>query len=284
MTTTNYLIRTMSRNDLELVSSWTKAESWNPGANDITPFQIADPEGFFVGVLDGKPVASISAVKYSSDYSFIGLFIVLPEYRGKHLGFDGLWKHALKRLSTCKTVGLDGVLAQQENYKRSGFVLAHPTIRYSGKTVHEKTHLPMTDLRIVPFEQWAAYDNTIFPSPRPSFLAAWLTIHEHQGLAVIKDGIMCGYGFIRPAAQTYRIGPLFANDTMIAEQLYLGLCQKVSANTPISMDIATTNLAAVELANKYGLDAGFNMGRMYCGPFPKIDMARMYGVHSVELG
>ena len=47
-----------------------------------------------------------------------------------------------------RVVGLDGVIAQQENYKQSGFVLAHRNIRFGGVPNCEAPR----DTRIVPID------------------------------------------------------------------------------------------------------------------------------------
>ncbi len=59
------------------------AEGGNPGLADAIPFRHTDPQGFFIGKLDGKKIGCMSAVAYNEAYGFIGFFIVIPEYTEK---------------------------------------------------------------------------------------------------------------------------------------------------------------------------------------------------------
>ncbi len=114
---------------VEMMIAWAQREGWNPGVADARCFRAADPDGFLVGTIDDRLVATISAVRYPG-LGFVGLYIVDPEYRGRGYGLR-IWTAAMERLEGVVT-GLDGVVAQQDNYARSGFVLAHRTIRYGG--------------------------------------------------------------------------------------------------------------------------------------------------------
>ena len=71
-------------------------------------------------------------------------------------------------------VGLDGVVAQQENYKKSGFTLAYRNIRYGGRVDAMAAPPGVTSLRDVPFAMIEADDATVFPAPRRDFLRAWI--------------------------------------------------------------------------------------------------------------
>src|SRR5262245_52787924 len=117
--TREYGIRTMTSGEIDFAIDLAAAEGWNPGLHDAANFHAADPAGFLVGVLDGEPTACISAVSYDGSFGFIGLYIVAPRHRGKGHGL-AIWNAAMQRLAG-HTVGLDGVVAQQENYRRSGF-------------------------------------------------------------------------------------------------------------------------------------------------------------------
>lgn len=66
-------VRSMSEADLKTALQWAATEGWNPAHGDVGPMLEGDPEGFFVGHLDGQPVASVSAVRYGKDYGFIGM-------------------------------------------------------------------------------------------------------------------------------------------------------------------------------------------------------------------
>ena len=125
------VIRPANRRELDVALEWAAQEGWNPGLSDAQCFHVTDPEGFLLALHDGEPVASISVVRYGSDFGFLGLYIVRPELRGRGYGHR-LWQAGMARLEG-RTVGLDGVVAQQENYRRSGFSLAHRNIRYGGQ-------------------------------------------------------------------------------------------------------------------------------------------------------
>ena len=72
----------------------------------------------------------ISAVRYGSGFGFIGFYIVRPNFRGQGYGLQ-IWNAAMARLAG-RTIGLDGVVAQQDNYRKSGFVLAWNNARFEG--------------------------------------------------------------------------------------------------------------------------------------------------------
>ena len=44
-----FVIRSMTKDDLDLAISWAIQERWNPGLLDSEPSRAADPEGFLIG-------------------------------------------------------------------------------------------------------------------------------------------------------------------------------------------------------------------------------------------
>src|SRR5215210_8936288 len=91
------VIRPGSRGELDLTVEWAANEGWNPGLSDAECFYAADPEGFLLAFRDGEPVASISVVRYGSDFGFLGLYIVRPNLRGRGYGYQ-LWRAGMAHL------------------------------------------------------------------------------------------------------------------------------------------------------------------------------------------
>jgi hypothetical protein len=130
-TDTNFIVRRMRPDEVELLRTSATAEGWNPGLHTGPCFFATDPGGFFVGELHGRPISCISCVAYDDSFGFVGLYIVHPEFRGRGYGLQ-TWRAGMAHLGT-RNVGLDAVLAQQSNYQRSGFAVAHAHIRYQGE-------------------------------------------------------------------------------------------------------------------------------------------------------
>ncbi|MEU1159130.1 GNAT family N-acetyltransferase, partial [Streptomyces sp. NPDC005918] len=116
--------------DWRVVTGWAADEGWNPGLTDTPSFFAQDPDGFFLGRVDGEPVSAISVVNYGDAYAFLGCYLVRPDLRGRGHGL-ATWRAGLAHAGA-RTVGLDGVPAQQDNYRRSGFAWKHGTQRYIG--------------------------------------------------------------------------------------------------------------------------------------------------------
>ncbi|MGG8406909.1 GNAT family N-acetyltransferase, partial [Streptomyces sp. 12297] len=200
--TKKFEITSASRRDMGLLRAWADDEGWNPGDGDGTAFSVADPAGFLVGRLDGQPVACISAVRYGAGFGFIGFYIARPEVRGQGFGIQ-LWRAAMTRLEG-RLIGLDGVVEQQDNYRRSGFRPAWNNHRFEGAVPAEAPPLAdglaIVDAATLPFDRLAAYDRRFFPEPRDAFLAAWSGLPGRTAVAAVRDGRIEGLGVIRPAA------------------------------------------------------------------------------------
>lgn len=279
-----YTIKSINQHRMDMVIDWAATEGWNPGLHDAEAFYDTDPEGFFLGKLDGEPIGCISAVKYNKHFGFIGLYIVRPEFRGKGFGIK-LWDAALQYLGA-RNIGLDGVVDQQEKYKKSGFRLAYRNIRYEGSDIaaHDVSSKNIVTLDQVRFPALQAYDKSIFLASRPQFVKAWINQEGATALGrVDDDGHLCGYGVIRPCRVGYKIGPLFAERESHAEELLQALVGH-AGNGPVYIDVPEANQAAVGLVERFGMKPVFETARMYSQEALRQPLGHIFGVSSLELG
>ncbi len=207
-----------SADDVMRMAEWANDEGWNPGNTDVQAFFAMDPGAFLIGRLDGKPVTCISVVKYGTGFGFLGFYIARPEIRGKGYGIQ-IWNAGMKRLAG-RNVGLDGVVAQQHNYKKSGFRIAWNNVRHEGVPAPTTPPAGVTLARCargIAFDRLAAYDRRFFPEMRDS--ASWRRgspLPERASLVALQDGGLAGFGVIRACRAASRIGPLYADDPGIA--------------------------------------------------------------------
>ena len=279
----DYRVRPATREELNIPIEWATKEGWNPGLYDADAFYATDPKGFLLGVLDGEPVASISSVAYDDSFGFLGFYIVKPEYRDKGYGMQ-IWNEGIKHLPT-QNIGLDGVLDQQENYKKSGFKLAYRNIRYEGVgTKDDISNQNIIPLSEVTFDQLLEYDKQIFPTSRAVFLKEWIKQPESLAIAYVKDKNLLGYGMVRKCKTGFKIGPLFVDDENVADTLFQRMRSFAGVGAQIFLDTPEINKSATVLAERYGMKSMFETARMYTKEEPKIQMGKVFGVTTFELG
>jgi ribosomal protein S18 acetylase RimI-like enzyme len=279
-----YQIRAMGPEEMDLAIEWAAAEGWNPGLYDGPVFHATDPGGFFLGLLDGEPVACISTVAYSRTFGFLGFYIVRPGFRGRGLGLE-IWKRGMAYLGS-RNVGLDGVPAQVDNYRKSGFVFAYSNIRYEG-VAEGRTDAKGQAIRAPGANDLidvARLDRRVFPAPRRDFLKRWLALPESHALAVYNGEALTGYGVIRRCRTGYKIGPLTANNESAAAALFDELLTRVERGAAIFLDVPEGNRFAVRLAERNGMTPVFETARMYNKGEPKLRLDKVYGVTTFELG
>ncbi|MDH2341248.1 GNAT family N-acetyltransferase [Bradyrhizobium sp. SSUT77] len=275
-------IRNLRPEELSLAVDWAAAEGWNPGLSDPACFAIPDAQGFFVGEIDGEPVATVSCVNYDDRFAFLGFYIVRSGFRDRGHGLR-IWNAAIAHAGA-RVIGLDGVVAQQDNYQKSGFQLAYANIRYGGIVAAPlRPPADVVALDTIPFALVEADDATVFPAPRRSFLRAWIGTSGHLGRALLRDGKLAAWGVIRPCRTGRKIGPLVADDRAAAEAVAQALLASAGGGE-VFLDVPAVNREAILLAQSLGLTPVFETARMYTGPIPPLRIDRLFGVTSFELG
>ena len=279
----SFNINVASADDVARMADWAGDEGWNPGNTDALAFHAADPGAFLIGRLDGDPVTCISVVRYGAALGFLGFYIARPVVRGKGYGIK-VWDAGMARLKG-RNVGLDGVVAQQHNYKKSGFRSAWNNIRHEGPPAQSAVPkgVSLVDARGIGFDKLAAFDRRFFPEDRSSFLAPWISLPERAAMVVVQDGKLVGFAVMRACRAASRVGPLFADSPEIAGALVSALATRTGA-TAVAIDVPDRNKPAVMLAEQMGLKPSFETARMYTGPDPAVDYAGLFGVTSLELG
>lgn len=276
-------IRNATLENMAILLDWAAEEGWNPGLDDGFPFYQADTDGFFVGYSDGAPVAAISVVRSGDAQAFLGFYICHASFRGRGFGMS-LWHHGLAHAGP-RTIGLDGVVAQQENYAKSGFVLAWNNVRYGGELpAAMKAALPVREVRDSDLPHLVEYDARHYGARREAFLLSWLkgTATRHSYVCE-SDGRIAGYCTLRRCREGVKIGPLFSESRTIAEAL-LAAAAHTAAGAEIYLDVPQTNAEAVRLAEGSGLVPKFETARMYRGAAPALPINSIFGVTTFELG
>ena len=274
------IIRALTLPEIETLLGWAKAEGWNPGLADATAFQAADPAGFIGAFVGGAMVAAISAVAYDSAFGFIGLYICHPDWRGQGHG-KAAWDAGMAHLGD-RTIGLDGVPEQQANYASMGFVAAYQSVRMTGMARAQSA--PPRDL--VSLDTHAvsllrALDRQCFAADRDGFLSEWLK-PPNRGVALLEGDTVTSYAAIRPCVDGHKIGPLFAATAADAETLFAAL--GAAAGGTLQIDVPRLQPGFLAALTELGFTPGFTTARMYRGQPPDIDMSRVFGITSLELG
>lgn len=284
----DFTIRTMNQTEFDLALDWAAEEGWNPGLFDAIPFQSVDPDGLLIGLKDNKPIAIISATRYDDFFGFIGFYIVRPDCRGQGFGWK-IWQAAMAHLGF-RTIGLDGVIDQQDNYRRSGFKLAHRNIRYQGiNGTLPNAKYPHSDgeilsLRKLPLDMLLEYDRNFFPANRHNFLLSWINQPETVALGIVESKKLVGYGVRRKCRDGFKIGPLFADSPELASTLMKALCRDIEPKIPFFIDVPECNQDAILLVKACGMKKVFETARMYTGIATDISLSRTYGITSFEFG
>ena len=122
------------------------------------------------------------------------------------------------------------------------------------------------------------YDTHVHVYSRPTFLNKWVFAPNcHCSVAVNSSGGVVGYGVVRSTLgeeNGWRVGPLFADDSIIARALYQDLFFKAAASGPqamITLDVSygrNLNSDSLSLVTEMGGIPTFKMKRGYTHGVP----------------
>jgi len=166
-----------------------------------------------------------------------------------------------------------------------GFKPAHQTMRYVLKGLPNKIakHKHIVPLAKIGISTISDYDRQMFPARREAFLQSWINQAIAVALSYVEDDQLKGFGVIRECYQGYKVGPLFADNAEIAIQIWQALLSKIDRG-PVYLDVPEPNQAAIDLVKQFTMRTVYACIRMYSKCEPDIDLQRIYGITTFELG
>lgn len=280
------LFQKLNFDGLKELVKWARDEGWNPGPCDADVYWATDPDGFYGYYKEGELIAGGSIVSYANEFGFMGFFIVKPEYRSLGIGRK-LWYQRrdtlISRLNKGASIGMDGVVAMQAFYEKGGFDIAFRDIRYERMTETFLPAKPVSSISDKDIQSVLEYDKQCFGFSRPQFLHPWLKMPDNKTFKYTEQGQLKGFAIVRKVYKGYKICPLFADNLTIAEELYKACLNSVGAE-PLYIDIPEINKEAIALVEMYNMSYIYECARMYFGKAPKMEMNKVFGITSFELG
>lgn len=282
----NIELKELEIEDVKLLFEWAKDEGWDPGIEDAEICFAAFPKQFIGFFKEQDLIAAGSIVNYNGEFGFMGLFIVKKEQRSKGLG-KLLWEARKTKLLAClnpgASIGMDGVKEMQSFYAKGGFKASfaderHVRVGQSFSFSHKIQPFQQTDFHLL-----SEYDTSCFGFNRSEFLKAWIANKSANTLLYMENSELHGYAVIRKTYEGYKIGPLFAENEMIAEELYKA-CLTMGVGEKITIDIPTVNSLAIKLVQTYCTHLTFECERMYYPLKPNVDFSKVYGITTLEFG
>ncbi len=274
-------IRAMALDDLQTVLDWAADEGWNPGLDDAEAFLAADPSGFLLKEIGGKPVAAISVVNHDPDFAFLGLYLCKPKYRGQGHGMD-IWRAGIAHAGT-RCIGLDGVPDQQANYARSGFVKSGSTVRYEGRIAARPNH-DIREATAAELQTLVCRDVKATGIHRESFATAWLSQTPNRRTTVLVRGDEIeGFATFRRCDLGTKVGPLHASSENDALAL-LSSNPFASSHDPEFVDVQNHDAPLAVLLKSLGFQSVFETARMFTGRPPAREDSLFQAIATMELG
>ncbi|KXJ10878.1 Uncharacterized protein F36G3.2 [Exaiptasia diaphana] len=224
---------------IKFINEEMAALKWKPGLEDLECYLSLDDPGVYVAKLDGVPIGSVCFYKYSSTYYSFGIFIVKKEYQGKGYGMK-LFNTAMSEVDWSQIVSAYSVPEMVNKYARYGFEFRWMCKGYDvniSKALEILTamtfnpDLSVKNINEVDQEVLLRYDTAVFGYQRNNFILKWLHAKgRHAKVVVTDEGAIVGYVAARVLyvnEEGYRVGPLFADSTEVAQVLLKALFEDI---------------------------------------------------------
>jgi GNAT superfamily N-acetyltransferase len=263
----------MTVGDVPLGLRLARQAGWNQIEPDWRRFLGMQPDGCFVGELDGTAVATTAAFIFGP-VAWIAMVLVDVDSRRKGVATT-LLKHALDFLDRqdVKTIRLDATAAGQPVYERLGFAPEYPLTRYQGTVpiadcglrIADSAHgtNPQSAITNPQLREVAAFDCRMTGTPREKMLVRLFEESPEITQVLRRNGQLEGYITARHGANATLIGPCIA--TAYAGPTLLGDALSHCSGRPVFIDIPRDNAPAIEIAEKSRLNIQRHFMRMCRG-------------------
>ncbi|MFT4558396.1 MAG: GNAT superfamily N-acetyltransferase [Planctomycetaceae bacterium] len=253
MSSTQLHIRQMKLDDIDCAMSLKDQVGWNQTPDDIRRLVEYEPEGCFIAEIDRVPVGTVSTTSYGTKVAWIGMMLVLPEYRRRGIArrlMETSIDYLRGRNVTC--IKLDATPLGQPLYEQLGFHAEWGFQRWEREGDEVASFPPDGALSAELLE----LDEAAFGADR----SKWLT-SVGAGCRVFTTS--SAFGMLRPGSVATYLGPIVSQDASAVEPMVAEMLATVAGR--VFWDIPTGNVVSEELAARYGFQPVRQLLRMWSG-------------------
>lgn len=275
------MIRLMTPEDIPAGMRLKDAAGWNQTAQDWENVLTLEPTGCWVYELDGVVAGSTTAVCYGQDMAWIGMVLVLPEYRGQGVARK-LMQHALRYLKErgVRCAKLDATDMGRSLYEQLGFVHELVIERWAGTAAGTSGEEDPPSISVDDMTAIGTLDRSAFEADR--------TVLLQQLIKTCPEDAVClpgGYLAGRPGENEYFLGPCVAESESEARRLVAHFLAR-HAGKRVFWDLLPANQHAVSLARSFGFEPLRKLSRMArpLAGCPSGDVERVFAAAGFEYG
>ena len=253
MPQTQLHIREMTLDDADCVTRLKDQVGWNQTADDIRRLIEYEPEGCFMAEVYSVPVGTVSTTSYGTRLAWIGMMLVLPEYRRRSIA-RRLMQSSIDYLQgrgvTC--IKLDATPLGQPLYEQLGFHAEWGFQRWEREGGDVARFPPAGTLSA----DLLRLDEQAFGADR----ASWLT-RVAAGCHVFTAP--SAFGMLRPGSVATYLGPIVARDRVSVEPMINEMLATITGR--VFWDIPTGHAVSEKLATRLGFRPVRQLLRMWSG-------------------
>ena len=279
---TEVLVRRMRAEDLAEGLRLTQAQSWSYRLEDWgLHFRLG--RGWVACDAGGRVLGTIIWWPYGERFATVGLVVVDRQQQGKGIGrklMDVVMEDAGARSLQLVSTRAGRRLYEQCGFREDGAIDQHQGVPVSAALPHEPGAASFRALTAADVSTIAQWDAMSFGTDRTPVLAA--VLESGEGILAARQGRLAGYALARAAGRGTTIGPVVAEDEMLAIEMIARMLQRRTEIMRLDIPADATVLGGwLESAGITRVDRAAVM--ILGTPLARVGAARVFGLVSQAL-
>ncbi|MCC5905966.1 MAG: GNAT family N-acetyltransferase [Balneolaceae bacterium] len=259
--------RTLKTEDIPFAMKLKRQAGWNQLEEDWEFLINAGGKANLLATYNDKKAGTATTINYQKRFSWIGMVLVEPDYRGNGIG-RALLSRSIEHAATMGTVRLDATPQGKKLYDTMGFKTESELARFECSEVPDKLPGPNSDCRLITkndLKNLLVKDAQIFGANRePVLNYFYKNSPDYAFVALNNEGEISGYCFGRSGSEFEQIGPIVAETVESAEDVLLSSMENCKGKKVIT-DAFTKNQKWIDFLEKAGFSVQRPFFRMFRG-------------------
>jgi len=279
---TEVFVRRMQAEDLAEGLRLTQAESWSYRLEDWSlHFRLG--QGWAACDAGGRVLGTALWWRYGEQFATVGLVVVDRHQQGKGIGrklMNAVMEDAGARSLQLVSTRAGRRLYEQCGFSEQGAIYQHQGVVVSAALPHEAGAASFRAVTSADVSMIAQWDANSFGTFRTPVIAA--VLESGEGILAARHGRLAGYALARPAGRGTTIGPVVAEDEILAIEMIARMLQRRTEIMRLDIPADATVLGGwLESAGITRVDGAAVMVRGT--PMARGDAARVFGLVSQAL-